>query len=417
MPAAKFSAALIRAGDLTMSLSMNPAADSRPLIAHVVFHFDVGGLENGVVNLINHMPRSAYRHVVISLTGITDFRKRIVRDDVEFIALNKPQGHAFWIYPQLFKLFRQLRPAIVHTRNLGALEAVVPAWLAGVPVRVHGEHGRDVGDLDGSRKKYQWLRRLYRPFVNNYVALSRDLEQYLTARVGISQEAVEQIYNGVDTHRFHAVAARQPIAACPFVDPAQYLVGTVGRMQTVKDQTTLARAFIQAIAIAPELKSTLRLVMVGDGPLRAQSMALLEQAGLAELAWLPGERSDVPDILRGLDCFVLPSLAEGVSNTILEAMATGLPIVATDVGGNGELIENGRSGELVPADNADAMAQAIIRYARDRDLSQNTGRAGRLRVERYFSLEAMVSEYQKLYDRLLFAIQLPSQGFSTRSFL
>lgn len=394
---------------------MNPTADSRPLIAHVVYRFDVGGLENGVVNLINHMPRSAYRHVVVSLTGITDFRKRIVRDDVEFIALDKPQGHAFWIYPQLFRLFRRLRPAIVHTRNLGALEAVVPAWLAGVPVRVHGEHGRDVGDLDGSRKKYQWLRRLYRPFVSHYVALSRDLEQYLTARVGVPQDHVEQIYNGVDTRRFHVAATRQPIVACPFVDSAQYLIGTVGRMQTVKDQTILARAFIRALTIAPELKAMLRLIMVGDGPLRGQSIALLEQAGLAELAWMPGERSDVPDILRGLDCFVLPSLAEGVSNTILEAMAAGLPIVATDVGGNAELLEAGHSGELVPPANPDAMAEAIVRYASDRNLAQSAGRAGRARVERHFSLEAMVSQYQKLYDHLLFGVQIRSQGFSTHS--
>ena len=106
--------------------------DSRPLIAHVMYRFDTGGLENGIVNLINHMPASDYRHAVIALTEITDFRQRIQRDDVEFIALNKAPGHVLWIYPQLYKLFRRLRPAVVHTRNLAALEAQVPAWLAGV---------------------------------------------------------------------------------------------------------------------------------------------------------------------------------------------------------------------------------------------------------------------------------------------
>ncbi len=123
---------------------MSGSGDTRPLVAHVMYRFDVGGLENGVVNLINHMPREAYRHAVISLTEITDFRKRIVRDDVEFIALDKSPGHALWIYPRLFRLFRTLRPAIVHTRNLGALELVVPAWAAGVPVRIHGEQGLGV---------------------------------------------------------------------------------------------------------------------------------------------------------------------------------------------------------------------------------------------------------------------------------
>lgn len=397
-----------------MNAPMNPNVDSRPLIVHVVYYFDVGGLENGVVNLINHMPRSAYRHVVVSLTGITDFRKRIVRDDVEFIALDKPQGHAFWIYPQLFRLFRQLRPAIVHSRNLGALESVVPAWLAGVPVRVHGEHGRDVSDLDGSSKKYQWIRRIYRPFVTSYIALSRNLEHYLTDQVGMPQTTVQHIYNGVDAQRFHPAETRQPIVGCPFTDASCWLVGTVGRMQIIKDQTTLVRAFIHALEIAPELKGCLRLVMIGSGALRATSQTLLEQAGCAELAWLPGERNDVPTILRGLDCFVLPSLSEGISNAILEAMASGLPVIATDVGGNGELVDAGRTGELVPVGGITAMAQSIVAYARDREKARNAGRAGRESVERQFSLTTMVQQYQGLYDRLLLTRSVSGSSVGSR---
>ena len=380
---------------------MSAFDDQRPLVAHVVYRFDTGGLENGVVNLINHMPRDVYRHAVISLTAITDFRQRIVRDDVEFIALGKVDGHALWIYPQLFRLFRRLRPAIVHSRNLAALEVVVPAWAAGVPVRIHGEHGRDVGDLDGSSRKYQWVRRLYRPFVTSFIALSRDLEHYLSDIVGIREGKVVQIYNGVDARRFTPRAARAPIAGCPFANSSLWLVGTVGRMQTVKDQMTLARAFVRALAIRPELKDSLRLVMVGDGPLRAPSQAFLEHAGCAALAWMPGERDDIPEILRGLDCFVLPSLSEGISNTILEAMASGLPVIATDVGGNGELVDAGRSGELVPVGDVETMARRIVAYACDREDARAAGRAGRASVESRFSLAAMVRQYQGLYDRSL----------------
>ena len=93
-------------------------------------------------------------------------------------------------------------------------------------------------------------------------------------------------------------------------------------MQTVKAQPVLARAFVRALELQPQLRARLRLVMVGDGPLRAEAQAVLDHAGVAALAWLPGERADVPDVMRGLDCFVLPSLAEGISNTILEAMAS-----------------------------------------------------------------------------------------------
>lgn len=379
---------------------MSAGKDLRPVVAHVMYRFDVGGLENGVVNLINTMPPQAYRHVVVALTDITDFRRRIVHEDVQFISLEKPPGHALWMYPRLFRLFRKLRPTIVHTRNLGALEVVVPAWAAGVPVIIHGEHGRDVGDLDGSSRKYQWVRRIYRPFVTYFIALSRDLEHYLTDKVGTPPSRVQQIYNGVDAKRFYRSAGRSPIDGCPFTDPGLWLIGTVGRMQTVKDQTTLVRAFIRALAMAPELKERLRLVMIGDGPLRAQSLELLEQGGCEGLAWLPGERNDVPEILRGLDCFVLPSLAEGISNTILEAMSTGLPVIATDVGGNRELVQAGVSGELVPAGDVEAMAQSIVTYATDRERARRAGEAGRAAVERQFSLAAMVQQYQGLYDRL-----------------
>lgn len=380
---------------------MTHTLESRPLIAHVLFCFAVGGLENGVVNLINHLPRDRYRHVVISLTQITDFKRRIVRDDVTFIALEKKAGHTLWIYPRLWRLFRRLRPAIVHSRNLAALEVVVPAWAAGVPVRIHGEHGRDVGDFDGSSKKGQWLRRLYRPFVTHYIALSRDLGDYLTCRVGMSPSRVAQIYNGVDVQRFHPAKQRQAIEGCPFSDAACWLVGTVGRMQIVKDQTTLAAAFIRALAVFPDLGARLRLVMIGEGPLRARAQAMLEEAGLAALAWLPGERDDVPEILRGLDCFVLPSLAEGVSNTILEAMASGLPVIATNVGGNGELIEAGVTGELVTVADPEAMARQIVALATDPQRARLAGLAGRARVEQQFSLQAMSQGYQGLYDRLL----------------
>jgi sugar transferase (PEP-CTERM/EpsH1 system associated) len=375
--------------------------DNRSLVAHVMYRFDTGGLENGIVNLINHMPESAYRHVVIALTEITDFKNRIQRKDVEFIALKKPPGHALWIYPQLYRLFRKIRPAIVHTRNLAALEAAVPAWAAQVPVRIHGEHGRDVGDFDGSNKKYQRLRRIYSPFVKHYIALSQDLEHYLTNPVGIDINRVTQIYNGVDSIRFQPAIKRQSIPGCPFNETNLWLVGTAGRMQTVKDQTNLAHAFVLAMQSLPAMRDHLRLVMVGDGPLRGESLAILKTAGLDQLAWLPGERSDIAEIMRGLDCFVLPSLGEGISNTILEAMASGLPIIATAVGGNGELVNEGINGLLVPPANPAKLAEAIVNLAQQTDVAKAMGQQSRRFVEERYGMSAMVSRYQQLYDRLL----------------
>jgi len=375
--------------------------DPRRLVVHVVYRFDVGGLENGVVNLINHMPEDAFRHAVVSLTDVTAFRARVQRPDVEFYALNKPPGHGFRVFPQLYRLFRSMRPAIVHTRNLAPLEAMLPAWAARVAVRIHGEHGRDVDDLAGTRRSYQWIRRFYSLFVTRFVALSKDLETYLAVSVGIQRGRIVQIYNGVDTAKFQPrVAGTGALAGCPFDAAGHWVIGTVGRMQKVKDQITLAKAFIQAMQLRPALRRHVRLAMIGDGPLRAEAQALIDRAGLADLCWLPGERSDVPDVMRSFSCFVLPSLAEGISNTILEAMATGLPVVATDVGGNAELVSRGVTGEIVPADDADAMCQALIRLAEDSAKAAEMGRAGRAEAERRFSLQAMVSSYRSLYEQL-----------------
>jgi sugar transferase (PEP-CTERM/EpsH1 system associated) len=371
-------------------------------VLHIVYRFDVGGLENGVVNLINHMPADAYRHAVLSLTEVTDFQKRIQREGVPVLALRKPPGHGFWQYPQLFRTFRALRPAVVHTRNLAALEAVVPAWAAGVKARVHGEHGREGRDLGQASASYDRIRRIYRPFVTHYVALSRDLASYLETAVRVPGSRLSQIYNGVDTDKFTPDAASAAaILGWPFDPQRHWVVGTVGRMQEVKDQANLARALVRAVELAPDLRSTLRLVMVGDGPLRNQVMEIIRTNGLEDLCWFPGERNDVAVLLGMLQCFVLPSRSEGVSNVVLEAMACGVPVVATAVGGNPELVNPGVTGTLVPPSDPDALAHAIIELARQPEHARALGRAGRADVESRFSLRSMVAAYQGLYDRLL----------------
>lgn len=373
--------------------------NNMPLIAHVVYRFDIGGLENGVVNLINRLPQSSWRHAVVALTDVSAaFTQRVQRQDVQYVSLHKSPGHLWNIYPRLVSVFRRLQPALVHTRNLAALEAAVPAWAAGIGTRIHGEHGRDSTDPDGARRRYQWVRRAYSPFVSRYVALSQDLESYLRDRVGIAPDRIAQIYNGVDTERFHpAAAARNAIDGSPFSSADHWLAGTVGRMDHVKDQGTLARAFVQAVRINPAARERMRLIIVGEGVVRAEAERILHDGGVRDLAWFAGERNDIAHIMRGLDCFVLPSLGEGISNTILEAMACALPVVATRVGGNAELVEDGVSGRLVPAADPHAMAQTMVDYFEAPERARRHGRAARLRVKQNFSLDRMVDRYHQLY--------------------
>jgi glycosyltransferase involved in cell wall biosynthesis len=163
----------------------------------------------------------------------------------------------------------------------------------------------------------------------------------------------------------------------------------------------------------PSAANHLRLVVMGDGALRQEVESELAEAGVRELAWFAGERADVPQFMRGLDCFVLPSLAEGVSNTILEAMATRLPVIATRVGGNAELIESGMTGTLVPSAHPDALARAILAYFGDRATARRHAKAAHHVALTRFSLEAMVAAYAKVYERALFAAGVvlpPSEG-------
>lgn len=394
---------------------MSPA----PLIAHVVWRFGIGGLENGIVNLVNRMPAQRWRHVVIALTEISnEFAERIERPDVRYIELGKRPGHLVRDYPRLHRLFRELQPAVVHTRNLAALEAVVPAWTARVPVRIHGEHGWDANDPNGQRRRYRYVRRLYRPFVHRYVALSRHIAGYLQKGVGVRRERISQLYNGVDTVRFSPAEERAPIAGCPFGAAEDWLAGWVGRMDPVKDPLNLARAFLRARELSPAAGKRMRLVLVGAGPEREALAALLGGPRVREHVWFAGERDDVPGVMRGLDCFVLPSRAEGVSNTILEAMASRLPVVATQAGGNAELIEHGMTGQLVPASDPEALARAMLTYFTERSTARRHAKAARRVAETRFSLARMVIDYATLYERALadagIALPGPAEALAPR---
>jgi glycosyltransferase involved in cell wall biosynthesis len=168
----------------------------------------------------------------------------------------------------------------------------------------------------------------------------------------------------------------------------------------VKDQQLLLRAVAHIRETDAALGARLRLLMVGDGPLRASLTQLAEQLGLQDVVWLAGDRQDVPRLLQVMDVFVLPSLGEGISNTVLEAMASGLPVIATAVGGNVELVEDGCNGSLVPAGDHLALATALTALLRDDGERARRGANARQRVCERFDWERTVADYLRVYDEL-----------------
>lgn len=379
---------------------MNEAA--APLVLHVIHQLRMGGMENGLVNLINRMPRDRYRHAIACVEDDSEFRLRIRRPDVDVFPLHRSKVGVWGVQRRIHALCTRLRPEIVHSRNPSGLDALLPARLAGVTVRLHGEHGWDVVDIDGRAWKPALLRRLHAPLVSHYVTVSKDLERYLVARVGIRPDRITQIYNGVDTERFSPPPkpARDLLPEAFRSDNA-VVVGLVGRLSAVKDYGLMLRGLAMLLERSPEAGRSVRLAFFGAGPTLDELRRLARDLGVDAQVWFAGAVEDVPGALRAVDVFALTSLNEGISNTILEAMATGLPVLATAVGGNVELVVPGVTGTLVPPSDPGALADALAAYAADPALRRRHGAAGRARAVAEFGMATMVTRYLDLYDASL----------------
>jgi len=305
---------------------------------------------------------------------------------------------------------RRARPGAARRRRWGAgyiesgsaLSGVSCCALAGARTRIHGEHGRDIFDLYGKNRKYNMLRKAISPFVDHFIAVSQDLESWLAGTIGTPPSRIDQIYNGVDTLRFQPARSKRFIGGPEgFFTERSFVIGSVGRMAEVKSYPSLVQAFLMLLQREPAARERLRLLIVGDGSTRHRCMEMLREAGAQALAWLPGERSDIPEMMQAMDLFVLPSLGEGISNTILEAMSTALPVVATQVGGNVELIREGVTGSLIAPGEPEAISDAILKYYKNPDLVTRHGQAARRHIEANFSMEAMTASYLRVYDKTL----------------
>jgi sugar transferase (PEP-CTERM/EpsH1 system associated) len=375
--------------------------NDKPLIAHVLYRFDTGGMERIALSVINHTG-DRYRHALICLAGYGAFRDQIEDATIPCLSLDKRPGKDFGCYIRLWRALRSLKPNLVQTYNIGALDAAPVVRLAGVRRIVHAEHGRDVTDPHGNNPKYLRLRRWMAPLIARFIAVSRDLQSWLVERAGIPPDKVVCIANGIDVAAFavsRTAPSRRPLLG-EFAPPGTLLIGNVARLDKVKDQAGLLSAF-KLLGEQAGPQAQCRLVIAGEGPEHAALQRQIEQLGLTRQVRLLGNRDDIAALLAECDVFVLPSIAEGMPVTVLEAMAAGLPVVATGVGGLASVVEHGKTGTLVPAGDPAALAQALGAYVADEALRRRHGDAGRARVTAHFSMSAMLSAYTALYDGLL----------------
>lgn len=355
-------------------------------MAHVVFDFQYGGLENGVVNLVNKLPKDRYQHTIIALQEIGEISARVKDNNVEFIGIRKKPGKDLPAYVRVYQALKTIQPDVLHTRNLGTLDCQVLGALIGIPKRIHSEHGWDTDDPFGTRKKNVIRRKVLALFVHRWIALSKEIETWLRTVIGIRGN-VTRICNGVDTDRYKP--REQTHSQCVHI-------GSVTRFSEIKNPLATIKAFAALLDQRSEVR--LHLTMIGDGPLHASAIKLAEELAISDHVSLPGSALDVSETVSQFDVFVLPSHREGISNTILEAMAAGVPVIATNVGGSSELVTPEDNGFLVSPNDLDGLVDAMCHLVDDPAKMRAFATNSRETAVNKFSLQRMVADYDQQYS-------------------
>jgi sugar transferase (PEP-CTERM/EpsH1 system associated) len=352
-------------------------------VLHVVLGLQVGGLEKFVIDLINGYAADV-QSFVVCLEDEGELAASC--NSAGLYALHKKPGISPGVIKQIYTLARELRIDLIHTHNPSPhLHGAFAGLLAGIPV-VHTKHGRN--QALGARKII--LYRLSALLTRKVVAVSQSADDECISLEGIPAGKVLVIRNGI------AVSSFTP-SARPAEPADMVTIGIVARLAQEKDHLTLLRA----CKLLSDRQTPFRLVIIGDGSLRGELELAASDLNLSGQVEFAGVRHDIPDQLQRLDIFALSSTTEGISLTLLEAMASGLPVVATDVGGNPEVVVDGTTGFIVPPANPEAMAEKLELLIQDRSLRERMGAAGRKRVEEHFDIRQTARQYEELYREVL----------------
>jgi sugar transferase (PEP-CTERM/EpsH1 system associated) len=371
-------------------------ASPRLRILHVISCLGMGGTEHGVLKLITGLGETQFEHRICVMRSLD--QEFVRRMDVRAKISTVDSGKAGLQFPlfRLRKTMKEFRPHVVHSRNFGALEAVPAARLAGVPNIIHSEHGYEVEILKGLPLRRRALCGLFYALADQVFTVTEDLSRYYARQSWHSPRKFRVIQNGVDTEKFAPrPLVRASLKAALGIPKDRIVLGSVGRVVPIKDHKTI----LQAAEILVRQGKDVQMLVVGSGPELPNLKLLAERSPeIAERTLFLGASDQVHELLNVFDIFVLPSLCEGMSNTILEAMATGLPLVVTRTGGNPELVDEGKTGNLFDPRDVETLAQLLARLVEDARTRRRYGQAARLQALERFSLASMIQRYRELYS-------------------
>lgn len=371
-------------------------------ILHVLDRLITGGTEYGVLKLMNGLPQEKFESRICVMRGtrseLADSAPLVGR---VLFAGGPEEGRQFSFH-RLARVFRLWRPHIVHSRNWGTIEAVAAARWAGVPVAIHSEHGYELNTLEGLPLKKRLLRRGIYRLADVVFTVTRDLSSFHARQVGWDPARIVTIYNGVDTRRF----APQPLERRRIrqemgLPESRFVIGAVGRLVPIKSYPTLLKAAQELLRTGHDVS----VLLAGEGPERAALER--EAAPLGDRVIFLGKRDDMPRLFNAMDVFAQTSISEGMSNTILEAMASELPVIVTGVGGNPEVVTHEMTGLIFNPGDLSALTANLARLVNNAELRQKLGEAARQRTLMEFGLDRMLASYEALYLNLAARRGLP----------
>ncbi len=359
-------------------------------VLHLIETSGPGGAEKMLISLVENLDPGQYRSIICLLKDGW-LNTQLCQRGFDTVIIPQQKGlDPGWIY-KCIKLIRQKKIDLLHTHEFAMnVYGCIAAWITRIPV-ITTVHGRSYyGD--------RWRRRLAYQFVAKHslrmVAVSEDIRRFMIEQVSVRSRYLITIYNGIDPKVYCTTEDGIQIKKELKIADAAPVIGTIGNLYPVKGHTYLLKAAVQVVRNYPEAV----FLFIGRGNLLNQLQEEAGRGGIAKNVRFLGFREDIAAFLQTMDIFVLPSLSEGLPLSLLEAMAAGKPAVATNVGGNPEVMLDGETGFLVPPKDPESLASRIILLLKDKLLAQKFGANGQQRVYEKFSLERMVNAYQQIYE-------------------
>ena len=366
-------------------------------ILHLIYSLNTGGAERVVENYAKFHDRAFFELVVCCLTGGGFIAERIKESGVEVIMLHKKKGVDFRVILNLIKAIRTRRIEVAHLHNFSAnFWGTIAALFCRVPIILRTEHSIVVKKTFIKRVE-NFVNYLLGFFQKSVIGVSEKVTNSHIQEDFFPSNKYITIYNGIDPSIFEKKSDLKKYFEEFNIDENYMIVEKIASLRVEKGH----EYFLKAAKIILDKVRNVIFLIVGDGPKRNELKRLAKELGIKDNIIFTGVREDTSELLKFADLFVLSSLREGFPITILEAMAASKPIVATDVGGNSEAVLHGITGFIVPPQNEEALAEAILSLLKNKKLAKEMGAKGRERVKKEFSAEIMVKKTEDLYKSFL----------------